>query len=144
MSKNCRQERHNGKSQSQAGKRRMYAHRITLLLTIAIITAVAFFLLQGRQIVAQSPVAQTAEESVAAPEARVGFDLLQGRWQRPDGGYVLEIREIDGSGKMVAAYFNPRPINVSRAEASQEGTTTKVFVELQDKNYPRVHLYPDL
>jgi hypothetical protein len=73
---------------------------------------------------------------VAAPEARAGFDRLKGRWRRPDGGYVLEIREIDASGKMVAAYFNPRPINVSRAEASQEGTTTKVFIELRDKNYP--------
>ena len=37
---------------------------------------------------------------------------------------------------MDAGYFNPRPINVSRAEASQEGTTTKVFIELRDTNYP--------
>ncbi|OGR31583.1 MAG: hypothetical protein A2139_13870 [Desulfobacca sp. RBG_16_60_12] len=37
---------------------------------------------------------------------------------------------------MVTAYFNPRPINVSRAEAAQEGTTTKVFIELRDTNYP--------
>jgi len=37
---------------------------------------------------------------------------------------------------MVARYFNPRPINVSRAEASQEGTTIKVFIELRDMNYP--------
>ena len=37
---------------------------------------------------------------------------------------------------MAAAYFNPRPINVSRAEASLEGTTTKVFIELRDTNYP--------
>jgi hypothetical protein len=37
---------------------------------------------------------------------------------------------------MDAGYFNPRPINVSRAEASQEGTTIKVFIELRDTNYP--------
>ena len=37
---------------------------------------------------------------------------------------------------MVAAYFNPQPINVSRAEASQEGEATKVFIELRDVNYP--------
>lgn len=44
--------------------------------------------------------------------------------------------EIEAQGKMAAAYFNPRPINVSRAEAAQEGTTTKVFIELRDINYP--------
>jgi hypothetical protein len=136
MSKNRRQERRSEKSQAQAGKQCMWTHMITLLLTVAIITAVAFFLLRGRQTVAQSSAPPATRESAAAPEAKAGFDRLQGRWQRPDGGYVLEIREIDGSGKMVAAYFNPRPINVSRAEASQEGTTTKVFVELQDRNYP--------
>jgi hypothetical protein len=136
MSKKRPEEKRNGKSQVQAAKRRMYKHMITLMLTIAIIIAVAFFLLRGRQTVAQSSTPQTTKESVAAPEARVGFDRLKGRWLRPDGGYVLEIREIDGSGKMVAAYFNPRPINVSRAEASQVGETTKVFIELRDKNYP--------
>ena len=119
MNKNRRQERQNGKSRAQAGKRRMYAYMIKLLLTVAIITAIAFFLLRGTETVAQSTAPQTTKESVAVPGARAGFDRLQGRWQRPDGGYILEIREIDGSGKMVAAYFNPRPINVSRAEASQ-------------------------
>ena len=35
-----------------------------------------------------------------------------------------------------AAYFNPRPINLSRAEAALEGTTIKVCIELRDTNYP--------
>jgi hypothetical protein len=37
---------------------------------------------------------------------------------------------------MEAAYLNPRPIHVARAEASKYGTATKVFVELRDVNYP--------
>jgi len=37
---------------------------------------------------------------------------------------------------MVAAYFNPRPINVSQAAAALDGTTLKVFIELRDVNYP--------
>jgi len=37
---------------------------------------------------------------------------------------------------MDAAYFNPRPINVSRAEASRDGAGIKVFIELRDVNYP--------
>jgi uncharacterized protein (DUF2147 family) len=136
MSKKSRQERSSGKSQAQAAKRRMYTHMITLLLTLAVIIAAAFFLFHGRQTVAQSSAPQATRDSVAAPGARAGFDRLKGRWRRPDGGYVLEIKEIDDKGKMVAAYFNPRPINVSRAEASQEGATTKVFIELRDTNYP--------
>jgi hypothetical protein len=136
MSRNHRQKRQNSKSQAHAAKRRMYTHMIMVLLAIAITSTVAFFLLRGKQTVAQPSAPHPPQESIAAPEARVGFDRLQGRWQRPDGGYVLEIREIDGTGKLVAAYFNPRPIYVSRAEASREGTTTKVFIELRDKNYP--------
>src|SRR5208283_4245991 len=123
MSKNRRQERRRGKSQAPAAKRPMYTHMITVMLTIAFITAIAFFLLWGNQTGAQSPAPPATRESVAAPEARAGFDRLKGRWCRPDGGYILVIGEIDGGGKMVAGYFNPRPINVSRAEASQEGTS---------------------
>ena len=136
MGKRNRQGKRSSKSRAQAAKQPVFARVITVLLTIRVITAVAFFLLQGKQTGAQSPSPPATKESVATPEAKAGFDRLKGRWLRPDGGYVLEIREIDGSGKMVAAYFNPRPINVSRAEASQEGTTIKVFIELRDTNYP--------
>jgi hypothetical protein len=65
-----------------------------------------------------------------------GFGVLQGRWQRPDGGYVIEIKNIDQRGKMESAYFNPRPIHVAKAEADQDGQMTKVFIELRDVNYP--------
>jgi hypothetical protein len=65
-----------------------------------------------------------------------GFDKLNGRWLRPDGGYVLEIRSVDASGKIDAAYLNPNPISVSKAEATRDGSTVKVFVELRAPNYP--------
>ncbi len=61
---------------------------------------------------------------------------LVGRWVRTDGGYIIEIRNIASDGRMEAGYFNPRPINVSVAEASQTGAGTKVFMELQDAGYP--------
>jgi len=67
---------------------------------------------------------------------RGGFDNLNGRWFRTDGGYVLEIRSVDSSGKIDAAYFNPKSINVAKAEASRDGSTVKVFVELRAPNYP--------
>jgi hypothetical protein len=64
------------------------------------------------------------------------YQKLQGRWQRDDGGYVLDIRGVDAAGKLTAAYLNPRPINVAKAEASVVGETLRVFVELRDVNYP--------
>ena len=32
-------------------------------------------------------------------------------WLRSDGEYILEIRDIDPSGKVEAVYLNPKPIN---------------------------------
>jgi hypothetical protein len=61
---------------------------------------------------------------------------LVGRWLRPDGGYVLELAGPTPKGQLKAAYFNPRPINVSRAEWKLKGGLLSVFVELRDVNYP--------
>jgi hypothetical protein len=65
-----------------------------------------------------------------------GFEKLEGRWRRADGGYVLDIRKVRPDGAMDAAYLNPRPINVSKAQATREGATVRVFVELRAPNYP--------
>ncbi len=88
-----------------------------------------------------SPLVPTGSVSAAAapapaPAAVKGAKLI-GRWLRPDGGYVLEVRAVDGaSGRMDAAYLNPRPIHVGKAEAKEEGGKLTVFVELQDVGYP--------
>ena len=87
-----------------------------------------------------SPPSDTATNPAAAPTAtpapRPEFLKLVGKWERPDGGYVLEIRSVDAAGNMEAGYFNPDPIRVSKALAIQDGVTTKVFIELRDVNYP--------
>ncbi len=62
--------------------------------------------------------------------------ILAGRWQRPDGGYVLEISDIGPDGRVKAAYFNPRPIHVARAEWKDREGLLQLFVELRDLNYP--------
>jgi len=78
-----------------------------------------------------------AEVAVTAKApANSEFEKLKGRWMRADGDYVLEISQIDESGKMAAKYFNPGPINVSKALALREGAATRVFVELRDTGYP--------
>jgi len=61
---------------------------------------------------------------------------LAGRWLRPDGGYVLELRDIKKDGSLKATYFNPRPINVSRAELHRKEGKITLLVELRDVNYP--------
>jgi len=64
------------------------------------------------------------------------FQALMGRWQRTDGGYVIEIRSIAPDGKISAGYFNPRPINVENAQASMHKKQIKVEVKLRDVGYP--------
>ena len=67
---------------------------------------------------------------------RAGQERLTGRWQRSDGGYVIEIRNALPNGKLDAVYFNPNPINVSRAEWLLKEASLVVVIELRDDNYP--------
>jgi len=64
------------------------------------------------------------------------FKPLIGRWQRSDGGYVIEIRSIAPDGTVEAGYFNPNPINVSRARTGIYKDHIRVEVELRDVGYP--------
>jgi hypothetical protein len=64
------------------------------------------------------------------------FRKLIGRWLRPDGGYVIDVRSIDAHGKVNASYYNPKPINVSRSEVLGMDSRIKLFIELQDVGYP--------
>jgi uncharacterized protein (DUF2147 family) len=75
-------------------------------------------------------------DSATVEKAKPDFGTLKGRWLRPDGGYILSVKDVDTGGKMDAAYYNPRPINVSKAQATQEGATIKVFIEMKDAGYP--------
>jgi hypothetical protein len=61
---------------------------------------------------------------------------LIGRWVRPDGGYTLLIKAVNGDGSIDAAYFNPNPINVSKAQVSTESGKINIFVEFRDVGYP--------
>lgn len=69
-------------------------------------------------------------------QAHADYERLAGKWVRPDGGYILELKEIGKDGRLKASYFNPRPINVAQAEWRRMGDRVQVFVELRDLNYP--------
>jgi uncharacterized protein (DUF2147 family) len=72
----------------------------------------------------------------AVAQAPPDFVALKGRWVRTDGGYVIEIKSVDPGGRLQAAYYNPNPINVSRAEAARSGAAVTVFMELRGPGYP--------
>jgi hypothetical protein len=78
----------------------------------------------------------TAISPTPLAEAKTDWQPLQGKWTRPDGGYILEIKKVDDSGKMDAGYFNPKSIHVAKAEATRVGGILRVFIELRDENYP--------
>jgi hypothetical protein len=122
-----------GPSFGQAAKKRFSVPLAALFLILLATAAGAYWLFAGKQGSGQPTLGSVARD--ASQEAK-RFDRLKGRWVRPDGGYVLEIRDIAADGQITAGYFNPRPINISRAIAAEDGKTLKVFLELRDVNYP--------
>jgi hypothetical protein len=104
--------------------------------TIVTTLFAAFLFMAGLtgQVVGVAPAGAT-DAGKPAP-SQTDFQRLEGKWVRPDGGYVLELRNVKKDGSLTAAYSNPRPIRVFRAEASRKDGTLCVVVELRDVNYP--------
>lgn len=73
---------------------------------------------------------------VKGPLDGTEFKIMEGRWVRPDGGYILELRAINKDGSLTATYFNPRPIKVFHSQVSRKEGKITLFVELRDINYP--------
>jgi uncharacterized protein (DUF2147 family) len=116
------------KEAKRGGIMKIWRLRETALMWAALFSVVIFF-----------SVSSHADAQNASGTGKVtlsDFKLLKGKWQRPDGGYLLELKQLGKGGALKAAYFNPRPINVSRAELKRRGNELTVFVELRDVNYP--------
>jgi len=138
MSKSRKIRRNAKPPASEAG--RGFPRPAAIVLVVAVVAAGAVWWVKGRQAGTQPPVAPAAvnatNQPVPAATPSPGFEKLKGKWQRPDGGYILEIRSVESGGKLDAAYFNPKAIHVANAQAAQEGEVMKVFIELRDVNYP--------
>ena len=113
---------------------------VILLLTAALVAGVGYWVWGLKHVPEQPIPIQPAGTNVAqastnstAPTSR--FQKLEGKWVRPDGGYVLQIRSVDEQGQMDAAYFNPNPIHVSRAIWMQGPGGFQIVVELNDVGY---------
>ncbi len=107
-------------------------HRQALMLVTVVVLA---FLLMAWFIGFISETASAADSGKLSP-AQSDFQRLEGRWVRPDGGYILELKNIKKDGSVTAAYYNPRPIKVYRTEWSRKEGKISLVVELRDINYP--------
>jgi hypothetical protein len=103
------------------------------------VPAAIFLVLMG--LIAMAPFLAVARDADAdADDVRLidknHVQHILGCWVRPDGGYMLDLKEIRKDGTLKAAYFNPNPINVYRAELGRKQGSVTIFVELRDVNYP--------
>jgi hypothetical protein len=134
MGSHKRKKKKTGRRSTAAPSKQRFSIKWGVLVVAVLVGAVSLVVYHFRPTESdQMPVSEVAR-SQANPA--VEFHKLIGRWVRTDGGYVIEIRDIDPGGKMAAAYFNPRPINVSQAEVSRKKEGLEVFVELRDTGYP--------
>ena len=54
---------------------------------------------------------------------------------RPDAGYTITVKSVYAAGKLATAYANPNRLPFAMAEASRDGKTLKVFLELRAGGY---------
>jgi len=104
---------------------------------IAFITLVASALTLITTSCNKEGAADKAEpKKVASTQLIAEFETVKGKWLRPDGGYVIEIKELLADNQLTVGYFNPNPINIGESKIYKENSFIKVFVKMQDKNYP--------
>lgn len=98
------------------------------------------FLVAGRGLALLLLVSVLASSGCSSEEAtpavpKVTASALIGPWVRPDGGYILQIREARPDGSLAAGYFNPNPIHISTATWRLVGSVLKMEVLFDDQNY---------
>jgi hypothetical protein len=75
------------------------------------------------------------EPAAATSPSPLRPEVLQGRWVRPDGGYLILIKGVDSDGKLDATYFNPNLLPFAKATATLKENTVRVFLELRAGGY---------
>lgn len=79
---------------------------------------------------------ETVKKENDKPTVKIDKQLLQDSWVRTDADYQIKLSEVQDNGIIIAQYFNPKPINVSKSEWMNAEGFLKVYVELRDENYP--------
>ena len=108
-----------------------------IILAATVLLAAAFLAACDSHTPDNRAVVSPATNAMVQPAAaRPALEKLLGRWVRPDGGYVLELKSVDTEGRFRASYSNPAPINVELARGEGEGDVLRLEVVLRDANYP--------
>jgi len=127
-------------SKASKPKRRKFSMPLVILICAGIVGAGGWLLYNKSGMRADpEPAASNAKTSgkeVISIVSSDNFQNLVGRWIRSDGGYIIEIRNVNSNGQLQAAYFNPRPINVSQARLIHMDKEVQIFIELRDTGYP--------
>ena len=101
----------------------------TIALTIVTLCVMVMIFAGTTKAFAQDTKPQTKESQTNQ------YQRLAGKWVRPDGGYVLQLRNVESSGELKASYYNPKSINVGTSNWKVDDGNLAVFVELHDINY---------
>ena len=126
-----------GRKSPQSPKSKLVPILVLALLGAAV---AVYFLFFQKEPVSEPPAkpdkAANPTQGKDAPGLGPDARRLIGRWTRPDGGYIIEIRNVDANGLAEAGYFNPRPIHVSQSVVTRTNGALELFMELRDKGYP--------
>ena len=133
---------HQGNTSSPPKAKKNNIRWISFFVILA--TIIAAFLFYNRQVSSADEEVKpdVVRETSPAPVPVTNADLetivkkLTGRWQRTDGGYIIDIKNPSPDGKIEAAYYNPNPIHVGRSGWQNSAGKIILTVELQDANYP--------
>ncbi len=133
---NSRKSKNVPTSGGGGNKNRFAVKFLLVLLGAAGLFAAGYFSMDARIKASQSQKVDASDQQDASRPAAPEYRSLIGRWQRTDGGYIIDIRKVEPNGLVDAAYFNSNPIHISQAQASVTGTTLQLFIELRDTGYP--------
>jgi hypothetical protein len=100
-----------------------------------LLAMVLVFAALSKQAMAEDPRRTTIKTGQPGAVTESGFDILKGRWVRPDGGYTISISSVDSEGKLEASYANPRPLPFAEARALRDGNAIRLFFELRAGGY---------
>jgi hypothetical protein len=91
---------------------------------------------QGAQNTTPSPAESATDTILKSKAVKPDINQLVGDWLRTDGGKTIRIKSATADGKLVAEYYNPKPIHVDKAEWMIKDNNLIISVVLKDVNYP--------
>ena len=77
-----------------------------------------------------------SEDVLQSNKKTADKNLLVGDWIRTDASYLLKIINVNADGTLEAQYFNPKPINIGKANWEESHGNLEITVVLRDVNYP--------